>query len=167
MIGSFITIGSCSWVRLRGPEETNRNLGIWTRSSRGTNDRASFFSYCEDYPTSYIPSAHHKLAKASSIIAPLMGFLTLLTNLPGAFSSSPKGAMIGWCGSVLAAVFQGLTLTIHNSNACRRLSNRSYCSVGLSSITGLLAVTAGTLAVKGLVAPILVPIRSFLSSALS
>lgn len=132
MFGSFITIGSCSWVRLRGPEETNRNLGIWTRSSRG-DDSASFFSYCEPYSSSYEPTAHHKLAKASSILAPLMGCLTIFTNIPGKFSNSSTGAMVGWGGSVFAAIFQGLTLTIHANSTCRELSSRSFCSVGLST----------------------------------
>ena len=132
MFGSFLTIGSCNWVRLRAPSETNRNLGIWTRSSRG-NDEASFFSYCEPYPSSYEPTAHHKLAKASSILAPLMGSLTLITNIPGSFSISPTGAMVGWGGSVFAAIFQGLTLTIHDNRTCRELASRAFCSVGIST----------------------------------
>lgn len=129
MVGSLLTIGSCSWVRLRGPEEANRNLGIWNRSSRST-DTSVFFSYCAPYSSDFKPDGYLKMARASTILAPLMGLLSIVCSMQGSICASSLGATVGVASALLAAIFQGLTLTVNNSRACAEFSDRAFCVVG-------------------------------------
>lgn len=131
LLGSAISVPSCHWLRLRGRDESNRNVGIWRRSTRG-DDGSCWFDCCSPYPHDFEPDANLKTARAGSILSPIFGGISVfsLLNQDKAFKAIRwKIAVV--C-STLAAIFQGLTMIVQHTQLCD-VSLYSYCHVGIST----------------------------------
>lgn len=135
LILSLLTLPSCHWVRIRGREETNRNLGIWRKAN--LDDYGRGYGICTAYGGILEVDSELKLARASTIIAPIFAGISLLGNLmPGIanipIAETPLGKGMSLMGAIVAMIFQALTLTVHVSEACH-ISQGSFCSVGFTT----------------------------------
>ena len=131
MIGSGITIPSCHWLRLRGRDERNRNVGLWRRSSRG-EEGACWFYCCASYPHDFEADANLKTARAGSVMAPIFGGVSLFSLLNQEPVFKPTKWRLAVACSALAAISQGLTLIVQYTQQCD-VSEYSYCHVGIST----------------------------------
>ena len=134
LLGSLITAPSCHWVRIRGRNETNRNLGIWRKTD--IENWGRWYGHCtsynvdEDSPLEI--DGELKLARASSIIAPIFAAICLGGNLLPNLTETSLGMGMSLGGAIVAFIFQALTLTINFSEACA-ISPGTFCSVGFST----------------------------------
>lgn len=141
LLGSAISVPSCHWLRLRGREELNRNVGIWRRSPRGDASASCWFYCCAPYPYDFEPDRQLKLARAASIMAPSFGGISLFALLNQDPVFKPSKWKIAVLCSALAAIFQGLTLIVRQTQMCD-ISTNSYCHVGVSTWAFWVSVAA-------------------------
>merc|ERR1711971_944334 len=119
----------CNFIKFTDTSGTSDPIslqfGIWYYrfwSLVTSVDGTFIFESCHEYPDFVDLDASWKAARAFSALAAIFGIAIFLSSIVSSCVSSARDALVhGWMAPayLLTATFQGLSLLLLNSNACK------------------------------------------------